>query len=288
MKNLYPHALAVTLLLASFSFASASETQTDSNSGKVLVQSVTGDVKLIDENGTKTVLTKDTYLGGGVAIETGVNGAADLMLQYNGTALRLTAGSKLQFSKLSRQQSGEDVITETSLKLLSGAIIGSQRKLNGPSSFNIEIPGGVATIKGTEYVVRADGAVTVLSGVVRVNFNLPGNGGSVRVNITAGNSFNPATGQVIATTPNYLQNLVAEVETVRNNARVFKTGGATVVVQPEKDNQMSPVKGPKGNNGVGNGIDPQPPGNPPINDGPGTGPGNPGNQGGGKGKAKGK
>lgn len=35
-----------------------------------------------------------------------------------------------------------------------------------------------------------------------------------------------------------------------------------------------------GNNGVGNGLDPQPPGDPPINDGPGTGPGNPGNQGG--------
>lgn len=36
----------------------------------------------------------------------------------------------------------------------------------------------------------------------------------------------------------------------------------------------------KGNNGVGNGLDPQPPGNPPINDGEGTSPGNPGNQGG--------
>jgi hypothetical protein len=36
----------------------------------------------------------------------------------------------------------------------------------------------------------------------------------------------------------------------------------------------------KGNNGVGNGLDPQPPGNPPINDGPGTAPGSPGNQGG--------
>lgn len=34
----------------------------------------------------------------------------------------------------------------------------------------------------------------------------------------------------------------------------------------------------KGNNGVGNGFDPQPPGNPPINDGPGTGLGNPGNR----------
>ena len=32
----------------------------------------------------------------------------------------------------------------------------------------------------------------------------------------------------------------------------------------------------KGNNGVGNGLDPQPPGNPPINDGEGTSPGNPG------------
>lgn len=31
----------------------------------------------------------------------------------------------------------------------------------------------------------------------------------------------------------------------------------------------------KGNNGVGNGFDPQPPGNPPVNDGPGSGPGNP-------------
>ena len=41
-----------------------------------------------------------------------------------------------------------------------------------------------------------------------------------------------------------------------------------------------PKHGPKGNNGVGNGLDPQPPGNPPINDGPGTGPGNPGNRGG--------
>lgn len=38
--------------------------------------------------------------------------------------------------------------------------------------------------------------------------------------------------------------------------------------------------GPKGNNGVGNGLDPQPRGNPPINDGPGTSPGNPGNRGG--------
>jgi hypothetical protein len=33
-----------------------------------------------------------------------------------------------------------------------------------------------------------------------------------------------------------------------------------------------------GNNGVGNGLDPAPPGDPRVNDGPGTGPGNPGNK----------
>ena len=38
--------------------------------------------------------------------------------------------------------------------------------------------------------------------------------------------------------------------------------------------------GPRGNNGVGNGADPQPRGNPPVNDGPGTRPGKPGNRGG--------
>lgn len=52
-------------------------------------------------------------------------------------------------------------------------------------------------------------------------------------------------------------------------------------VDPEPETPVGPEpETPKGNNGVGNGEDPQPPGNPPVNDGPGTGPGNPGNKGG--------
>jgi hypothetical protein len=41
-----------------------------------------------------------------------------------------------------------------------------------------------------------------------------------------------------------------------------------------------PRKGEKGNNGVGNGEDPQPPGKAPVNDGPGDKPGAPGRKGG--------
>jgi len=49
----------------------------------------------------------------------------------------------------------------------------------------------------------------------------------------------------------------------------FASNGS--VLTEEKDKE-------KGNNGLGNGIDPQPPGNPKVNDGPGTSPGNPGNK----------
>ena len=42
---------------------------------------------------------------------------------------------------------------------------------------------------------------------------------------------------------------------------------------------QSPGSKVHGNNGVGNGLDPPPPGDPKLNDGPGTGPGNPGNKG---------
>jgi len=278
MKNLFPHIVAVSLFLALPPQLISGEV--DKQSGEILVQAVEGDVSLIDQSGKRSPLTKDSHLGGGVTIETRAGGSADLLLQYNGTALRLAASSQLQLTKLAKLQAGGELVTETHVKLLSGSLVGSQRKLNGPSSFDIQFPGGIAKIKGTEYVVRADGAVTVLSGVVSVNYNLPG-GGSVRVTINAGQSFDPATGHVVPTTPAYLQNIIADVDTVRNNAEVFKTGGATVVVRP--DQNMSPTKG---NNGVGNGVDPQPPGNPPVNDGPGTGPGNPGNQGGGSGKIK--
>ncbi|MBI2900536.1 MAG: hypothetical protein HYY17_10140 [Planctomycetes bacterium] len=61
------------------------------------------------------------------------------------------------------------------------------------------------------------------------------------------------------------------------------TATVTVTAEPFEDcKEIEPPdgSGDKGNNGVGNGEDPQPPGDPPINDGPGTGPGNPGNQGG--------
>ena len=265
---------AVLSLLTGVVISSLSIAYAEVQPGQVLVKDVQG-AATYSKGGEWLPLKKNAILSRGAVVKTGADATVDLILQYNGTVLRLIPNSRLSFNKLTKENAGEETITETSLNLLSGALVGSQRKLAAPSSFEVNVAGGVATIKGTEYYVRADGAVAVTSGSVQVNYNLPNNGGSVKVTIPAGYYFDPATGKVSTPIPaGFIPNAKYHIDTVRQNAEVFKTGGATVVVKPE--GVLTPTKG---NNGVGNGIDPQPPGNPPINDGPGTGPGNPGNKG---------
>jgi hypothetical protein len=241
----------------------------------IVFKTITGNVEYSNGSGSWQPLHLDSKLGGGSVIRTHEASTLDFYLHESKTTLRLTPNSQLGIKTLKVWRAGDQDVTDTELQLLAGGIVGVQKKLMKPSHFEITTPNGVAHIVGTEYLVRADGAVTVLDGSVSVTYNLPGNKGSVNVQVGVGQSFNPATGTVVPTTPAYLTSIIADVNTVKNNAEVYKTGGATVVVKA--DQFVSPTRG---NNGVGNGVDPQPPGNPPVNDGPGTSPGNPGNRGG--------
>lgn len=258
-------------------------------SGTVFVHAVSGEVSVQHVGSAAQPLHPLSQLECGTIIKTGPNATADLILGYNRTVLRLTPNSALRIVQLDQTLAGETPITETKLELVYGAVAGSQRKLALPSFLEITTPKTTARIKGTEYYVSSSGAVSVVSGAVSINYNLPGNGGSVKVTIPAGYSFDPASQTVVPTTPALLQNIIDHIITTKKNAETFKAGGATIVVKPE-DSSMSPSQGNNnGNNGVGNGVDPQPPGNPPVNDGPGTSPGNPGNSNGnGNGNGNGK
>jgi hypothetical protein len=194
-----------------------------------------------DASGDWHALGKGTTLGQGSAIRTGPSSTIDFLIKANGTALRLPENSELHFEKLSAQHLGEMLITDTQLRLSKGTIVGSQRKLPRPSRFEIFTPEGKVSITGTEYVVRADGAVSVLSGVVSVIYNEPGRGGSIKLTVYPGQTFDPVTGMIVETTPEYLEDLIADVDTVRRNAEVYKLDNATLVVKPEKF--VSPTTG---------------------------------------------
>jgi hypothetical protein len=251
--------------------------RSEKHSGQVVVQAVTGEVTCSTAKGAWQRVGAKDQLDCGVVFKTGPDATVDLALGYNRTVLRLTPNSILRVAKLDEGLAGDDVVTEITLELTSGALAGSQRKLTLPSRLDVVTPKGVARIMGTEYYVRADGAVSVVSGSVMVQYNQPGSKKESTITVAAGYSFDPVTQTVVPTTPAYLQEMSAHIVTTRNNAQTLKVAHANG--GPTLERFMSPSK-PKGNNGVGNGVDPQPPGNPPINDGPGTGPGNPGNKGG--------
>jgi hypothetical protein len=265
-----PLALALVILLG---LGFTTNTTAALKPAKVVIEQIIGTASY-SVGGVWRPLKQGLELRQGATIRTDEDSTVDLLFYSSFTALRLTPNSSLRLDRLVEQAAFDRPVTETTLTLLTGSIAGTQRKLAAPSRFQVNVAGRVATIVGTEYYVRSDGAVTVTSGTVSINFNLPGGGGSVKVTVSAGYSFDPATGKVVPTTPAYLQNIIAHITTTSHNAQTFKVGGATLLVKPEEF--VSSYCPPKGNNGVGNGVDPQPPGNPPVNDGPGTGPGNKG------------
>jgi hypothetical protein len=270
-------------ILGWFIATSASTIGAEIQSAQVLIQEVKGTASY-STGGSWQPLKQSMKLTEGAVIRTEGNSTVDLLFNSSGTALRLTPDSRLRLDKLRKERGGEQVITDTSLTLLSGSVAGAQRKLSAPSRFEIQTAMGVATIVGTEYYVRADGAVTVVSGAVSLNLNKPHNGGSVKATVNAGFSFDPATGKVVPTTPGYLQNIIAHITTSAHSAEVFKVAGATLIVKPEKpvspsqggaddDNDQGKGQGKGNGNGNGNG-----------NNGNGNGNGNNGN---GNGKGKG-
>jgi hypothetical protein len=226
--------LSLVVLLGA---GSAAECNAALKPAEAVIQDMTGTASY-SVGGTWQPLKSGMKLSQGAIIKTEAGSTVDLLLHASMTALRLTPNSSLRLDRLVEEVAFDRPVTETTVTLLTGSIAGTQRKLAAPSRFQVNVAGQVATIVGTEYFVRADGAVTVVSGAVTVNYNMKG-GASVKVTVPAGYSFDPTTGQVVPTSPSYLQNIIAHINTTSRNAQTFKVDGATVVVKPEEF--VSPV-----------------------------------------------
>ncbi len=109
--------------------------------------------------------------------------------------VRVTEDSALGIDKLTWEETGADVVTETQLDLKQGRIIGTVKKLTPASRYEIKLPNGVAGIRGTIYDITANGLVRVFAGTVVVAW-VGADGSTVTKVVGPGKQFDPRTGEV--------------------------------------------------------------------------------------------
>jgi hypothetical protein len=109
--------------------------------------------------------------------------------------VRIWQNSALGIDKLASTDTGADVVTETQLDLRAGRVLGTVKKMNSASKYEIKLPNGVAGIRGTFYDVTADGVVRVSSGSVVLAYMAADGTVTTKV-VVAGQQFDARTGEV--------------------------------------------------------------------------------------------
>jgi len=158
----------------------------------VKVARIKGSARYKIGSNTWQPLKRGDVLRGGALIETGGDGsfvdlvlgqstmpalrpAAAELLTYHPNAdqntIRVWENSRLGLDKLTSTETGADVVTETQLDLQAGHIFGSVRKMSAASKYEVKIPNGVASIRGTIYDISVEGVIKVLVGSVFLEYS---------------------------------------------------------------------------------------------------------------------
>jgi hypothetical protein len=100
--------------------------------------------------------------------------AAGDLLAYHPSAeqntIRVWQNSRLGIDKLTVMETGADVVTETQLDLQAGHILANVRKMSAASKYEVKIPNGVASVRGSTVDISAEGLVRVLVGSVFLRY----------------------------------------------------------------------------------------------------------------------
>jgi hypothetical protein len=109
--------------------------------------------------------------------------------------VRINENSVLVVDKLSRTETGADVVTDTEMDLKAGSILGTVKKLTPTSKYEVKIPNGVAGIRGTIYWLSASGILRVLDGSVVMAY-VGSSGNVITQTVNFGEQFDINTGLV--------------------------------------------------------------------------------------------
>jgi hypothetical protein len=278
MKHIqaYISAAICAMLLALTCNASAQ----DVKQGVVTVIRIQGDARYSSGDNVWHPLTPGLTLGTGAVIETGANSTADIVLSDKAAqvSLRSNAGSPiggslniaglpvkplqrasapeqnvirlqpdtvLAVDKFVYSQTGADAVTDTELDLRSGKIFGNVKKVSAASKYIIKTPTGVAGIRGTAFLLGADGDVTVLEGSVVISAIGP-TGTVFTTVLAAGDQYSPQTGQVIhgINTPEFISAVLnAKALVIAINELVTVTVTQSANGQDTTTVRVSPTSG---------------------------------------------
>lgn len=204
--------------------------------GSVVQSAADSKVDLVigDKVATRVVPFPDKV---GYAADPNVRGLTSYKAEAMQNVVRLQSNTVLAIDKLSASDTGVETATDTELDLRQGTIFGSVKKLSAASKYEIKTPNGIAAIRGTTFVLSADGKISVSDGSCVISVVI--NGQTITQTVLAGQQFDPATGQVTQLTPqemNTAQQTAVETFTVLEGVISFANDTTTVYVSPTSGN----------------------------------------------------
>jgi hypothetical protein len=156
----------------------------------------TGEAQITGITGSVTVDGVTPKVGDkvrpGQQVVTGAGSRVDLYLGDNGPTAYLQSNSRASFDELTFDKTGPETVINTSINLAQGSVGGIVKKTSAQSKYVVRTPSATAAIRGTEYLIFENGAVSVYDGCVGVTFR------ANLYDVCAGQKFDPAIPGVVA------------------------------------------------------------------------------------------
>ena len=132
-------------------WASSMEARCQSPQGFAVVKRITGSAKYSQGDDAWKPLKKGDELTEGAIVQSGAGSVVYVYLGANGPSLRLIDETRLVLERLTHVGEGTNVVIDTRLDLRYGEILGSVRKLNTASHYEVKTPTGLARASGCDY-----------------------------------------------------------------------------------------------------------------------------------------
>ncbi|MDP2139033.1 MAG: FecR domain-containing protein [Candidatus Didemnitutus sp.] len=228
--------------------ALAQSASAQTQAGAIKAVRVTGEVTKVTVDGSRTPIVEGQSLIETDVVDTGADSGVVLVFM-NGSSIKLAENSRLAVEEFKMDPLGEDIavaglageptVSKTRLNLAYGEMVGSVKKLNTTSRFDIKTPVGAAGIRGTTFRIvlrfQADGQVqfqlstsegrVVFSGVVPAGEgSTPTDTTATEVEVAAGQEVsavvqvNPTTNTVTSVQVSSAQPISAEATQAINTA----------------------------------------------------------------------